>query len=126
MCSIGTHRHRLQCAQRCAQTRSKTHHSAANANQAVNRNGPEIVNFRPVLGFPAALANRRLRPLGHLTAARQLSINVIAIYAPSGCPFDCPELSLPALKVGAEGNAPRARSADSNAAVLFADNCAGN
>jgi hypothetical protein len=32
------------------------------------RNGPEIVDFRPVLGFLAALANRRLRPLGHLTA----------------------------------------------------------
>jgi hypothetical protein len=32
------------------------------------KNGPEIVNFRPVLGFSAALANRRLKPLGHLTA----------------------------------------------------------
>jgi hypothetical protein len=27
------------------------------------KNGPEIVNFRPVLRFPAALANRRLRAL---------------------------------------------------------------
>jgi hypothetical protein len=32
------------------------------------KNGPEILNFRPVLRFLAALANRRLQPLGHLTA----------------------------------------------------------
>jgi hypothetical protein len=32
------------------------------------KNGPEIINFRPVLRFLAALANRRLQPLGHLTA----------------------------------------------------------
>ena len=32
------------------------------------RNGPEIIDFRPVLEFLAALANRRLQPLGHLTA----------------------------------------------------------
>ena len=32
------------------------------------KNGPEIVGFRPVLSSPAALANRRLQPLGHLTA----------------------------------------------------------
>jgi hypothetical protein len=31
------------------------------------KNGPEIIDFRPVLGFLAALPNRRLRPLGHLT-----------------------------------------------------------
>ena len=31
------------------------------------KNGPEIINFRPVLGSLLALANRRLRPLGHLT-----------------------------------------------------------
>jgi hypothetical protein len=36
------------------------------------------------------LANRRLQPLGHLTAARKLSINEIATYAPGDCPFDCP------------------------------------
>jgi hypothetical protein len=30
-------------------------------------NGPEIVNFRPVLESRATLANRRLQPLGHLT-----------------------------------------------------------
>jgi hypothetical protein len=32
------------------------------------KNGPEIVKFRPVLRFLTALANRRLQPLGHLTA----------------------------------------------------------
>jgi hypothetical protein len=31
------------------------------------KNGPEIVDFRPVLRLLAALANRRLRPLGHVT-----------------------------------------------------------
>ena len=29
-------------------------------------------------------------PLGHLTAARKLSINEIATYAPADCPLDCP------------------------------------
>jgi hypothetical protein len=32
------------------------------------KNGPKIIDFRPVLGFPIALTNRRIRPLGHLTA----------------------------------------------------------
>jgi hypothetical protein len=36
------------------------------------------------------LANRRLQPLGHLTAARKLSINEIATYTPGDCPYDCP------------------------------------
>jgi hypothetical protein len=36
------------------------------------------------------LANHRLQPLGHLTAARKLSINEIATYAPAHCPLDCP------------------------------------
>jgi len=31
-------------------------------------NGPEIIDLRPVLQLSAALANRRLQPLGHLTA----------------------------------------------------------
>ena len=45
------------------------------------KNGPEIVDFRPVLWFLAALANRRLQPLGHLTAARNLSIRHASTYA---------------------------------------------
>jgi hypothetical protein len=35
-------------------------------------NGPEINDFRPVLELSAALANRRLQPLGHLTADVQV------------------------------------------------------
>ena len=42
--------------------------------------------FRPYNG----LANRRLQPLGHLTAARKLSIYEIATYTPDDCPHDCP------------------------------------
>src|SRR5204862_6560185 len=38
------------------------------------KNGPEIVNSRPVLVSPLALANRRLQPLGHLTATGTLSV----------------------------------------------------
>jgi hypothetical protein len=33
VCPKGTHWHRPECAQKCAQTRSKYHHPAANANQ---------------------------------------------------------------------------------------------
>ncbi len=40
--------HRPQCARECAQTRACDHHPAANANQEANKNGPEIVDFRPV------------------------------------------------------------------------------
>jgi hypothetical protein len=36
--------------------------------KALIKNGPEIVNFRPVFESWTTLANRRLRPLGHLTA----------------------------------------------------------
>jgi hypothetical protein len=41
------------------------------------KNGPEIVNFRPVLLSLAALANRRLQPLGHLTVSILLKILTI-------------------------------------------------
>jgi hypothetical protein len=67
VCSIGTHWRRLECARQCAQTRSRNGRWGANANQRFNKNGPEIVNFRPVLESPLALANRRLQSLGHLT-----------------------------------------------------------
>jgi len=36
VCPRGTQWHRLQCARRCAQTRSEIHPSSANANQATN------------------------------------------------------------------------------------------
>ena len=54
------------------------------------KNGPEIIDFRPVLRFSVALANHRLQPLGPLTAARKLSINEIATCTPVDCPDDCP------------------------------------
>jgi hypothetical protein len=38
----------------------------------------------------SVLANHRLQPLGHLIAARKLSINEIATYTPGDCPNDCP------------------------------------
>ncbi len=41
------------------------------------KNGPEIINFGPVLGSPAALANRRFRPLSHLTVKIFLTISAI-------------------------------------------------
>ena len=56
------------CAHQCAQTRSKNIILKPTPTNVPIKNGPEIVNFRPVLGFPVALANRRLQPLGHLTA----------------------------------------------------------
>lgn len=56
------------------------------------KNGPEIVNFRPVLSFLAALANHRLQPLGHLTAARKLSINEIELYGLSNVLAIVPEI----------------------------------
>src|SRR5207247_11038117 len=40
----------------------------------VRRSRPEIVDLRPDLESLFTLANRRLQPLGHLTATRKLSI----------------------------------------------------
>ena len=60
------------------------------ATKSSKENGPEINNLRPVPYVSAALANHRLQPLGHLTEARKLSINEIAVYAPGDCPLDCP------------------------------------
>jgi hypothetical protein len=49
VCLIGTHWYQLQCARQCAQTRSEDRQTTTNANQRINKNWPEIVNFRPVL-----------------------------------------------------------------------------
>jgi hypothetical protein len=38
------------------------------------QNRPDIIDFRPVLELLAALANRRLQPLGHLTAQLQVYV----------------------------------------------------
>jgi hypothetical protein len=43
------------------------------------KNGPEIVDFRPVLEFSAALANRRLQPLGHLTLRPTPTLNAVSL-----------------------------------------------
>jgi hypothetical protein len=56
------------------------------------KNGPEILDFRPVLRFRAALANRRLQPLGHLTAARNLSIRHASSYGEPAVPKIVPEI----------------------------------
>jgi len=48
VCRQGTHWHLPECAQECARTRPEAGHSAANANHAAQKNGPEILNFRPV------------------------------------------------------------------------------
>jgi hypothetical protein len=45
------------------------------------------------------LANRRLQPLGHLTAEEFLSIKDIAGYAKPIVPTTVPEVSLPAIEV---------------------------
>jgi hypothetical protein len=57
--------------------------------------GHEIVNFRPVRGVVLALANRRLQPLGHLTAARNLSYDTLRVSRKSVVPKTVSELSLP-------------------------------
>jgi hypothetical protein len=48
VCLGGTHWHRLECAHECAQTRSEVGRPPANANHETKKNGPEIVDFRPV------------------------------------------------------------------------------
>src|SRR5204862_787825 len=60
--------------------------------------------FRPYNG----LANRRLQPLGHLTAARKLSINEIATYAPGDVPTIVPKI-VPAVLQNRRGTAPGTR-----------------
>jgi hypothetical protein len=68
------------------------------------------------------LANRRLRPLGHLTATRKLSINEIATYAPADCPLDCPWQR---ADPGSESGDCAVRTGHQNAAVPFIDNHVG-
>ena len=72
-------------------------------------------------------ANRRLQPLGHLTATRTLSINAITICDLSKVPSIVPEIVPAKLSESTpSGNGQRGPSADPNAAVLFADNHPGN
>ena len=77
VCLRGTRWHRLWCARQCAQKRPKSVIRRPTPTTKQIKNGPEIVNFRPVLRFLAALANRRLQPLGHLTVSKLLAILTI-------------------------------------------------
>ena len=63
-----------KCAQKCAQTGSDDHLRHPTPTNLPMKNGPEIIDFRPVLEVLAALANCRLRPLGHLTVHRQVYV----------------------------------------------------
>ena len=84
-----------QCARQCAQTRSKDGHSAANANQRPIKNGPEIINFRPVLESPASLSKPPPSASRPPHRARKLSINDRSSVTrhrrlSADCPRDCP------------------------------------
>ena len=73
------------------------------------------------------LANRRLQPLGHLTASRNLSINDIATYANASVPMIVPEIVPTNIQKRPQNRAWRMiESAFPNAAVLFCDNHSGN
>ena len=58
-----------------------TIHQHPTSTKFVRKNRPEIRDSRPVSRSLVALANRRLQPLGHLTAARNLSIRHASTYA---------------------------------------------
>ena len=72
MCAHGTRWRRLSVPTSAPKRGPRTIIRQPTPTKNPIKNGPEIVNFRPVLGFPAALANRRLQPLGHLTVSKLL------------------------------------------------------
>ena len=73
------------------------------------------------------LANHRLQPLGHLTAARNLSIQQASSYGNATLPQIVPEIVPTSTQKRPLDSTLRARrSAVPNAAVLFADKHAGN
>jgi hypothetical protein len=49
VCLIGTHWRRLQCARQCAQPGPKTINRQPTPTKPPMKNGPEIIDFRPVL-----------------------------------------------------------------------------
>src|SRR5215211_3551777 len=69
------------------------------------------------------LANRRLQPLGHLTAARNLSIRHASSCGNTALAQIVPDI-VPARspKLATKRRCDKAQSADTNAAVLCADN----
>src|SRR5947209_17392575 len=61
------------CAQECAQSGPWTIIPQPTQTNVPIRNGPAIIDFRPVLGSPRTLANRRLQYVSK-TLTRNLSI----------------------------------------------------
>ena len=86
------------------------------------KNGPEIIDFRPVIEFLAALANRRLQPLGHLTAEEFLSIDDIAGYAKAIVPTTVPEIVPASHRIRRENRAEISASACSKTGSGFFQN----
>jgi hypothetical protein len=78
-------------------------------------------SFSPYNG----LANRRLQPLGHLTAARNLSIRQASSYGNTAVAQIVPEI-VPASTQKRRRRGACAQKRKPNATVLFADNYAGN
>jgi hypothetical protein len=79
VCSQGTDRHQETVPKSVPERSPTTIIRQPTPTKVPINNGPEVFNFRPVLGFPTALANRPLQPLGHLTAARNLSMFSITL-----------------------------------------------
>jgi hypothetical protein len=96
-CWIGTHRQKHSSVPTSVPKRSpRTILRHPTPTERPIKNGPEIVDFRPVLSFLAALANRRLQPLGHLTVLKLLMISAIHQWPIRLCSSLCS--SLPNLR----------------------------
>jgi hypothetical protein len=81
-----------QCARQCAQTRSKDRQSAANANQAANKNGPEINRFQARSVIPGSLSKPPPSASRPPHRARKLSIRQASSYAELHVPTIVPEI----------------------------------
>ena len=75
VCPRGTQRHLLECARLCAQTRTKNHHSAPNANQVLNKKRAEISKIPARSVMPGSLSKPPPSASRPLHRARKLSIN---------------------------------------------------
>jgi hypothetical protein len=93
-------------------------------NESGHKTGGEagIRTLDTAFGPYNGLANRRLQPLGHLTAARNLSIRQASSYGNTGRPI-VPEI-VPASSQNPRlnGGARAIQAADPHAAVRFDDN----
>ena len=90
VCRSGTHWRREDCAQNCAQTPSKSGYQRPTLAIEIGEIRPENARRGWVGLVQRGLANRRLQPLGHLTATRKLSIRQALSYGEPSCPQDCP------------------------------------